>query len=180
MEGRAEGPLQGDAHVLQHGHVREHRRNLERATDSTARNFGGWSRRDVLPLVQDLPARGRQKPGQQVEKCGLSGPIGTDQGMDLAFSHLQIDAAHRNEAVEVLREATRFQHAVKHLAVCPPGIVLTAFYPLDALSARSRAPATTVATTCRAGWTAKAITTLAPASLNVMPGLDPSPCLAAV
>src|SRR3712207_2943678 len=47
IEGIAALPLQGDAHVLEHGEVREHRRDLERAHEPAPGDVGGLQGRDV-------------------------------------------------------------------------------------------------------------------------------------
>src|SRR5438045_9646653 len=84
MERRAEVALQRGAHVLQHGHVREHGRNLERAHDAAARGLCGPFVRDVLAEVGDRAARGRQELREQVEESRLAGAVRADQCVDVA------------------------------------------------------------------------------------------------
>jgi hypothetical protein len=100
--------LQRHAHILQHRHVRKHGGHLKRANDSAAGDHGGSCHSDVPPLVENLPARGSEELGEQVEEGCLASPVGADQGVYLALAHLHIHVAHGNEAIEVLGQATRF------------------------------------------------------------------------
>lgn len=63
-----------------------------------------------MPVEHDLPARRDQEFGQQVEYGGLAGAIGSDQGVDLPTSNLQIDAIDGHKALELLDEIMGFEN----------------------------------------------------------------------
>ncbi|MNN59352.1 hypothetical protein D3C81_1744630 [compost metagenome] len=114
MEGGAQAPLQGHAHVLQHAHVTEYGGNLERAHQAQV----GYAVRAQpayrLPLVEHLATAGGQKARQQVEDGGFAGAVGADQGMDMPFLHLEIDRVHGGEAIELLGQSPGFEDDVVH------------------------------------------------------------------
>ena len=72
----------------------------------------GFRERDVLAVVDDLAAGRDQELGEQVEEGGLAGAVGADQRVDLTAAHPQVDVAHRDEAVELLRQATRLDDEI--------------------------------------------------------------------
>jgi len=74
---------------------------------------------DVLPVEQDLAARGFQELGQQVEAGRLAGPVGTDQRVDGAALHLEVDVVDGHEALELLDQSTGFQNDLRtHVSDC--------------------------------------------------------------
>jgi hypothetical protein len=81
--------------------------------------------------------------GQQIEKRGLAGAIGTDQGVNLAPLHLQVDVADRDKSLEFLGQVSRFEYAIVHaqqrgaLTGCPPP---TLFFSGESDTAARQAP----------------------------------------
>ena len=97
--------LQRDAHVLERGQMRKHRRNLERADQPQTGDVGGPNRGDVAVVEEDA-ARGRPDEfGQHVEAGRLARAVGTDQGVDRAAPDPEVDVAHRREIAERLTQA---------------------------------------------------------------------------
>jgi hypothetical protein len=92
--------------------VREHRRNLVGPHDAAAGDVLGRVARDVGAVEQDLAARRRQELGQQVEAGGLAGPVGADQRVDRSPRNLEVHIADRDEALELLGQAARFENDV--------------------------------------------------------------------
>ena len=119
IEAGAAGPLQGQAHVLQRRQMREDGRDLEAADQPQPGHHGRLHARDVATLKRDLAARGRQEGGQQVEACRLAGAVGTDQGVDVARLHAQIDGIDSHEAAELSRQAFGLQDGVCHPRTSP-------------------------------------------------------------
>ena len=126
MKGGAEFALQADTHVLQHRQVWKHGGNLERADDAAARDLGRLRVGDVLAVVENVAGGRDEKFRQQVEKRGLAGAIGADQGVNLAPLHLQVDVAHSDKALEFLGQAFGFEYVIVHaqrrgtVTGCPP------------------------------------------------------------
>jgi hypothetical protein len=113
-------PLQGDAHVLQHGHVREHGGNLERAHQSEAGHVGRRHRGDVLALEDDAAAGRAQELGQQVEAGGLAGAVRPNQRMDAAPRDTQVNAADRGKSGKFLGKTLGFEDDLgTHYAAFP-------------------------------------------------------------
>ena len=110
MKRGAQVALQRGAHVFQHGHVREYRRNLERANDAATRGFGRLLMGDVNPVEGDDAACRCQKLREQVEKRGFASAIGPDQGMDVPALDFQVNLADRHKAFELFGEALRFKN----------------------------------------------------------------------
>ena len=106
--------LQRDPHVLEHGQMREHRRDLERAHQPEPRHVGRRQRRDVAALVDDAAAGRAQELGQQVEAGGLAGAVRSDQRMNGAAGNAQVHPVDRDEAGEFLGEVlgTRMKSSV--------------------------------------------------------------------
>ena len=84
--------LQRDAHVFEHGQMREHRRDLERAHEAEPRHVGGPEGGDVVAVEEDAAAGRAEELGQQIEAGGLAGAVRADQRMDRAAHDAQIDA----------------------------------------------------------------------------------------
>src|SRR3546814_3719673 len=78
--------------------------------------------RDVLPLVDNAAGGRLEKLREKIEAGGLAGSIRPDQGMDGAARDREIDAAHGNEAPELLGQALRGQDdVVAHFLPTPSG-----------------------------------------------------------
>ena len=112
-ERRTQLLLQCHTHVLQHAHVGEGGRDLERAHHAAAGDVGRLFAGDVVAVEQDLAAGRVKKLRQQVEAGGLAGTVGADQRMDRAATHLEVDVVDGYEALELLDESTRFQNVVR-------------------------------------------------------------------
>src|SRR3954468_17679310 len=96
--------LQRDAHVLKHGQVREHARDLERADEPKPRDVVRLHRGDVAAVVLDRAPRDVQELGQKIEAGRLPGPVRADERVDRPALNRQVDIADRRKALELLRE----------------------------------------------------------------------------
>src|SRR3546814_457940 len=112
VEALAAPALQGDANVFQRAHVREDRRDLKGPGETQASDLRRSQARDVLPLVDNAAGGRLEKLREKIEAGGLAGSIRPDQGMDGAARDREIDAAHGNEAPELLGQALRGQDDV--------------------------------------------------------------------
>src|SRR5713226_6414399 len=125
IERSAAFSLQRDAHVLEHGQLRKHRRDLERAHEPEPRHVGGSKPGDVVALVDDAAVGGAQKFGQQIEASGLAGAIRADQRVDRPALDTQVDVTDRDEAREFLGEALGLEddvvgHRTRQFRCGPP------------------------------------------------------------
>src|SRR3974390_657630 len=120
IEGATALALQGDAYVLQHGHMREHGGNLERAREAEPRHFRRRQRRYVAAVVDDAAARRAQELGEHVEAGGLAGSVRADQGMDAATADAQRDAVDRDKPSELLGQILSFEDDVVTHTRCSP------------------------------------------------------------
>ena len=109
MVGIATLALQSHAHVFHHTHVAEHGGYLERAHQAQARNLVGLEAGDGLAQVEDLAAGRREKLGEQIKHGGFTGPVGTDQGVDVALLHTQINRVYGGKTAKLLGQAACFQ-----------------------------------------------------------------------
>src|SRR5204862_7617894 len=112
VEGPAPLALERDAHVLHGGQVREHGADLERAVQALAGDVRRRVARDLLALVGDGAAGGRQEAGEQVETGGIARAVGPDQGVDGSSLDPEIDALDRDESAELLRETLGLENGL--------------------------------------------------------------------
>ena len=117
MKRRRQRALQRDAHVLQHRQVRKYRGHLERAHDAAAGDLGGPVEGDVLAVVEDLAAVGNRNLVSRLKKVVLPAPFGPISAWICPAAHLQVDVAHRDEALELLRQAARLDDELVGYAV---------------------------------------------------------------
>ncbi len=91
--------------VLQHGHVREHRVLLKHDAAIRA-GFGG----NRLAVEQQLAAGGRLGAQQHFQKGALAAAGGADQGDELAFLHVDIQALQYHVVAVALADVLDFNH----------------------------------------------------------------------
>src|SRR5262249_41809008 len=123
VERRATLSLKRDAHVLEHGQVRKHRGDLERAYQAHARYRSGTRAGDVVALVHDAAARGLEEVRQEVEAGRLPGAVRADEGVDAAAVDLEVDVLDRDETPELLGQLACFKNAVVAHAPRPGGLL---------------------------------------------------------
>ena len=110
VEGAPAFALQRNAHVLEHGEVREGRRDLERSDHAHFRDRR-WPRpRNLLAVEHDLTRGRRQEMRKQIEAGCLARAVGSDQCVNRAATHLEIDAVDGDEPFELLGEPPRLQN----------------------------------------------------------------------
>ena len=98
-----------DHHVVEHGHVLEGRRHLERAADAKPRVPFRRGARDILPREKNLPGARRHVAGQAIEKRRLAGAIRADQADDLVILNRNVGVRHGAEGAEGLGHFFRFK-----------------------------------------------------------------------
>src|SRR5690606_30939865 len=117
----AGSPLQPDAHVLEDRELRKDGGDLEGADDAAPGDLGRLFVGDFVPVEHDTARRWCKEFGQQVEAGGFACPIGPDEGMDAASTHLEVDVADRDKAAEFLDKVMCFQNVVAHTSLCCSG-----------------------------------------------------------
>ena len=108
-----------DHHGFQHGQMRKQPDVLEGAGDALERALGRARVVHRLALECDLAGVGGQHAGDQIEERGLAGAVRSDQGVDVAGRHLDLEIVERVEAAEALgqpldRKAGGGGRALKH------------------------------------------------------------------
>ena len=59
---------------------------------------------DVVPIEQDAPAGGALEAGDHPQRGGLPATGGAEQGEELSGRHVEVDAVHGHEVVELLAQ----------------------------------------------------------------------------
>ena len=118
MERGAEPTLQREAHVLQHGQVREDCGNLERSDDAAAGNVRRFVIGDVVTVEKNPTARGFEEFREQIETGRLACTVGADERMDVATPYAQVDAIHGHEVFELLHQVACFENAIGCGVMC--------------------------------------------------------------
>src|SRR5207244_2788638 len=72
---------------------------------------------DALPTERDRPLRGPLQAGDRLERRGLAGPVAADEGDDLAFLHVQVDAFDGLDPAVVDAEALQLKE--RHRPLLP-------------------------------------------------------------
>ena len=101
--------LDRDADVLQHGELGKDAVDLKRARDPAAaarrRGEGG----DVVAAEEDTARRRGQQTGDQMEECGLPGPVRSDDRAQLLRLHREADVGDGLQGAERAPEPVRLQ-----------------------------------------------------------------------
>src|SRR5205814_2207843 len=147
---RAAVPLRRDAHVLEHGEVREDVRELVGLGDPEARDRVLREPRDVAPAEPDAARARRHLAGDQLEECRLARAVRPDDGAQLALVHREAHAIDREEAAVAPRQLHGAQQGgAGHQRVSitrafgvsrrAPPCYLPAMFPLPPLTDEQRA-----------------------------------------
>src|SRR5262249_26969360 len=105
LPGRAIGTaMLADHYGLKDREMREQANVLERACDPA----GGAARRPALveraAFEHDPAFVGAKHPGEQIEECGLSGTVWSDQRMNVPGRDLHIEFVEGEKSAEPLRQ----------------------------------------------------------------------------
>src|SRR5262249_11734629 len=76
-------------------------------------DIGRARRRDVLAAIKDSPGARFEELGQQVENRCLARAVRTDQRVDRAALHLEIDPLDRGKAAKLLGQTVRFEDQIR-------------------------------------------------------------------
>jgi hypothetical protein len=90
--------------VLEDRETLEQPRDLERTRQPAARSLVRAPGRDVDAVEDDAAGVGCKLACELDHQRGLTGTIGTDQGVHLAAAHLQVDAIAGDHAAEALAQ----------------------------------------------------------------------------
>src|SRR5207249_9986763 len=101
---RAGVPLHRHAHVLEHGEMREHVRDLVRLGHAQAGHLVLGQPGDVAAVEPDAAARRPHLARDQAEKRCLARTIRADDRAELAAADADVDAIDGEEAAERTRE----------------------------------------------------------------------------
>lgn len=102
--------LKRNTNVFERSEMRKHRRDLERAHQSHARDVGRRHRGDVLPLVEDFSGRRFEELGQEIKARRLPGPIRADQRVNAPTADLEGNIADGEKSRELLGQPFRFEN----------------------------------------------------------------------
>ena len=91
-----------DHHSFQHGQMRKQPDVLKGASNALERSLGRARVVHRHTLEPDFAGIGRQHASDQIEERGLAGAVRSDQGMDVAGRHLELQIVERVEAAETL------------------------------------------------------------------------------
>jgi len=83
--------LHRERHVVESGKVREQRGDLERAREAERAAAVGRQRRDVAAGEPDASGIGSDLACKLPDQRGLAGAVRTDDDMELAFGHIELD-----------------------------------------------------------------------------------------
>jgi hypothetical protein len=84
--------------------------NLKSAKQSFVKNLVGFEPRDVFLIKIDLARRGGKGAGNDVEKRGLPGAIGSDQTGDGTFGNLERNSIQGVDSSEELMDVLDTKH----------------------------------------------------------------------
>src|SRR5262249_18728778 len=76
--------------------------DLEGPTEAKPHARMRWEVSDVAAGEVDRPRVGREVAGELAHQGGLAGAVGTDQGVDLAVAHVDLDVVGGKQAAETL------------------------------------------------------------------------------
>src|SRR5690606_13161410 len=106
---RPRAPERPEQDVVEERRVEQQVRVLERARDAAAAVVEGARPGEVHAAEPDGARRGPLEAGDQVERRGLAGAVGTDEPEDLAGSDREAEVADGLQAPEALAEALDLQ-----------------------------------------------------------------------
>ena len=102
--------------IVEHRQIVEYVRDLIR-TRQTDRHTVMHRHAGYLFSVKKNPARVRYDgTGYLVYQCGLAGAVGTDQRVDFARMHRQVQMIGSGQSAEAFDQFTQFEHRLRHFA----------------------------------------------------------------
>jgi len=111
-QSRARAAVAADQDVVEDAHPREQADVLERAAETERRPLVRAQAVDSEIPQQHPAAVGREDAAHAVEQRGLAGPVGSDEGVDGAGLHREVDAVQHPQTTERLADAAQLeQHA---------------------------------------------------------------------
>src|SRR6266404_6504629 len=115
----AHRPQESAADVLEHGHPREDRGDLEAPRQTEAVDAMGGQPADRLPVELDPAARDGQAPADQVEQRGLPGAVGADDRVALAAGDVEAHAHDDGRGPEALPHVGEANRRLAHVRPAP-------------------------------------------------------------
>jgi hypothetical protein len=104
----------GEAEVLGHGEVADQGRVLVDGGQAPPAGLGGAAQQHRLAVDGDGAAVAGQHPGEDLDQGRLAGPVGPEQGVDLARGHRQVDRPQGDHRAERLGHGGRLQERLGH------------------------------------------------------------------
>ncbi len=109
-EAVARARLHRKRHVFERGEFGIDARNLEGARQPAARPLGRRQAGDVLAGENDAPGVRHQSARELTDESRLAGAVRPDDGVRLAFAHVEVDPVARAQRAEALGQATDLKH----------------------------------------------------------------------
>src|SRR6476646_1723610 len=102
--------LQSNADILQHGQMRKDSGDLTRTNHAPSRNLCGLFPRNVMAVEPDGSPCRRQKFREEVEKCSLTGAVGTNKSVNSSLADPEIHVTHRDETLELFNQVSSLEN----------------------------------------------------------------------
>jgi hypothetical protein len=103
--------------VLGHGQAREDAAPFRHQGQAVAHAVVGGNAHQVMAGVMHPAGGGMQQPSQGVQRRGLAGTVGADEGDQLTLPHAEADALHRPDAA--IGDGEILHHEQAHAAPLP-------------------------------------------------------------
>src|SRR5262245_57139485 len=114
--------LYGERHVVQCGEIKKQRRDLERARKPKGGRPINGQGGNIAPGKGDRAGIGRELARKLSDQRGLAGSVRTDDGVQLALSHVELDVVRSDNALEALEQPLDFKQRVRHRASYGAGV----------------------------------------------------------
>ena len=109
--------LQHGTHILFHIEFAKNRGLLRQVTQPQARAAVDWHVGDRLAVDRDVTGTGLHQTDNHVKRCGLAGPVGTQQAHHFALAHRQRNVFDGLAATVELLQVADFQAAYAMAAI---------------------------------------------------------------
>jgi hypothetical protein len=113
-EGMSGMRLYRKRHVVERGEIAKQRGNLERARQAERAAAVCRQRRDVAIGKPDPSGIRADLAGKLIDQRGLAGAIGTDDGVQFAFTHVELNIVRGDDATKPFRQPFDLKQRLHH------------------------------------------------------------------
>src|SRR5260370_37325919 len=106
--------LHGERDVVERGEIGKQRGDLEGAREPERAAAIGRQHGDVEARKADAALVRRDLACELADKRGLAGAVGTDNGMQLALGHIELDLVRGHNALEPFGQSLDVKQRVSH------------------------------------------------------------------